>query len=324
MELRMKHYSIRRAFTLIELLVVIAIIAILAAILFPVFAQAKLAAKKISAVSNAKQIVLGAIMYAGDYDDTTVSYYNIARIGGKYISGSPYQYWPGLVSPYIQKAQNGVTGSGGEQALAQDLSKVFFDPGESFTFPTTGAYGNVTSWGISDDYVQYIQPYWSSGYLGPAVNFSAVSSPASVVYFAETWDYLSCAPPYHSPAAADPGYPGSALALSIFDKNGNGIGATHAYNATLDVIATGLPGAGLPKNGAVDTLQAAYNGSYKAKWAGAGYLYSGSSANTGFTPADPMGQNVVGFGDGHVKSMNVGYLDTTPAAWSISGTGQWP
>jgi len=61
---------LRRAFTLIELLVVIAIIAILAAILFPVFAQAKEAAKKTQCVSDAKQTALAAIMYAGDYDDT--------------------------------------------------------------------------------------------------------------------------------------------------------------------------------------------------------------------------------------------------------------
>jgi prepilin-type N-terminal cleavage/methylation domain-containing protein/prepilin-type processing-associated H-X9-DG protein len=59
-----------KAFTLIELLVVIAIIAILAAILFPVFAQAKAAAKSISSVSNGKQIVLATLMYQNDYDDT--------------------------------------------------------------------------------------------------------------------------------------------------------------------------------------------------------------------------------------------------------------
>ena len=59
----------RKAFTLIELLVVIAIIAILAAILFPVFAQAKRAAKQISGVSNARQIGLSTLMYANDYDD---------------------------------------------------------------------------------------------------------------------------------------------------------------------------------------------------------------------------------------------------------------
>jgi|SRR5579862_9024277 len=59
----------KRAFTLIELLVVIAIIAILAAILFPVFAQAKIAAKKTADLSNVKQLVLGALMYNGDTDD---------------------------------------------------------------------------------------------------------------------------------------------------------------------------------------------------------------------------------------------------------------
>jgi len=59
----------RRAFTLIELLVVIAIIAILAAILFPVFAQAKEAAKKTSCVTQVKQIAIANLLYAGDYDD---------------------------------------------------------------------------------------------------------------------------------------------------------------------------------------------------------------------------------------------------------------
>lgn len=58
-----------RGFTLIELLVVIAIIAILAAILFPVFAQAKAAAKRTATISNLKQNVLAVNMYATDYDD---------------------------------------------------------------------------------------------------------------------------------------------------------------------------------------------------------------------------------------------------------------
>ena len=59
-----------RAFTLIELLVVVAIIAILAAILFPVFARAKEAAKKTACLSGAKQLGLAYLMYANDYDDT--------------------------------------------------------------------------------------------------------------------------------------------------------------------------------------------------------------------------------------------------------------
>lgn len=60
----------RRGFTLIELLVVIAIIAILAAILFPVFAQAREAARKTSCLNNVKQIATGYSMYVQDYDET--------------------------------------------------------------------------------------------------------------------------------------------------------------------------------------------------------------------------------------------------------------
>ena len=60
----------RKAFTLIELLVVIAIIAILAAILFPVFAQAKVAAKKTKNLSNTKQLATSTLIYTNDNDDT--------------------------------------------------------------------------------------------------------------------------------------------------------------------------------------------------------------------------------------------------------------
>ncbi|MCS6831601.1 MAG: DUF1559 domain-containing protein, partial [bacterium] len=67
----------RRAFTLIELLVVIAIIAILAAILFPVFSQAREAARKSSCLSNTKQFGTGILMYAQDYDEAIVPWFKI-------------------------------------------------------------------------------------------------------------------------------------------------------------------------------------------------------------------------------------------------------
>ena len=65
----------RRGFTLIELLVVIAIIAILAAILFPVFARAREKARQASCSSNQKQIALGILMYAQDYDEAFPGFY---------------------------------------------------------------------------------------------------------------------------------------------------------------------------------------------------------------------------------------------------------
>jgi prepilin-type N-terminal cleavage/methylation domain-containing protein len=82
--------SPRKGFTLIELLVVIAIIAILAAILFPVFAQARAAARKTSCLSNLKQLGLGFQMYTQDYDET---------FPGIAFGNNPGQGWPWTVFP---------------------------------------------------------------------------------------------------------------------------------------------------------------------------------------------------------------------------------
>jgi prepilin-type N-terminal cleavage/methylation domain-containing protein len=88
-----------RAFTLIELLVVIAIIAILAAILFPVFAQAKQAAKKTAALSNTKQLALAVNMYLGDNDDT----FPEAVSGGCTNQASQTnRIWSALIFPYTK------------------------------------------------------------------------------------------------------------------------------------------------------------------------------------------------------------------------------
>ncbi|MDX2066518.1 MAG: prepilin-type N-terminal cleavage/methylation domain-containing protein [Fimbriimonadaceae bacterium] len=78
-----------RGFTLIELLVVIAIIAILAAILFPVFAQAKAAAKKTAALNNTKQSATGMLLYTGDNDDTFPLMHSIDPITGTYL----HSFW---------------------------------------------------------------------------------------------------------------------------------------------------------------------------------------------------------------------------------------
>src|SRR5580658_6158967 len=100
----MNTRSSRKAFTLIELLVVIAIIAILAAILFPVFAQAKEAAKKTTCLSNTQQLNNAWIMYATDYDDTWVTtgkqYFDPGNAaGGLADGGNPNDFFY-LSQPY--------------------------------------------------------------------------------------------------------------------------------------------------------------------------------------------------------------------------------
>src|SRR5690349_6647142 len=90
----------QRGFTLIELLVVIAIIAILAAILFPVFAQAKQPAKKTAELSNMKQIGLGFIMYASDSDD--VAPFNRVVADPSHWWTANMLNWKDLIYPYIK------------------------------------------------------------------------------------------------------------------------------------------------------------------------------------------------------------------------------
>jgi prepilin-type N-terminal cleavage/methylation domain-containing protein/prepilin-type processing-associated H-X9-DG protein len=87
----------RTAFTLIELLVVIAIIAILAAILFPVFAQAKVAAKKASDLSSVKQINLSALMYSNDYDDIAIGQNNDANNFPIPWNAGSDDHWPNVI-----------------------------------------------------------------------------------------------------------------------------------------------------------------------------------------------------------------------------------
>src|SRR5713101_2176424 len=85
----------RKAFTLIELLVVIAIIAILAAILFPVFAQARAKARQAMCVSNMKELGTAFMLYVQDYDETYPPTDYDVPVLGRYT-------WPTLIDPYVK------------------------------------------------------------------------------------------------------------------------------------------------------------------------------------------------------------------------------
>jgi prepilin-type N-terminal cleavage/methylation domain-containing protein/prepilin-type processing-associated H-X9-DG protein len=123
----MKRFSGRGrsgAFTLIELLVVIAIIAILAAILFPVFAQAREKARSATCQSNLKQITLSWHMYFQDYDETTMPADFISPFTKK---GEAWWFFPhptGPLGPYVKNTQ------------------IFFCPSDSTRMTTDNALGN--------------------------------------------------------------------------------------------------------------------------------------------------------------------------------------
>ncbi|MBS1707284.1 MAG: prepilin-type N-terminal cleavage/methylation domain-containing protein [Armatimonadetes bacterium] len=147
----MKPTSSIRAFTLIELLVVIAIIAILAAILFPVFAQAKVAAKKTQDLSNIKQINLGIMMYSNDYDDLFPRNDYIVPERPSWAAFT----WREASAPYIKSGTPNVSWVNNQPLAMEGIWK---SPSE----PSNGRYGygvhrglmpNQFDWEFGDQYV---------------------------------------------------------------------------------------------------------------------------------------------------------------------------
>jgi prepilin-type N-terminal cleavage/methylation domain-containing protein/prepilin-type processing-associated H-X9-DG protein len=108
----MKTNPSRRAFTLIELLVVVAIIAILAAILFPVFAQAREKARQAACLSNMKQVGTALMMYAQDYDETLPVQPN--EVPKFWLDTAPAN-WCQAVFPYVKSRQVYVCPSAGKE-----------------------------------------------------------------------------------------------------------------------------------------------------------------------------------------------------------------
>jgi len=161
----------RKAFTLIELLVVIAIIAILAAILFPVFAQAKAAAKKSAGTSNSKQLTLAVLMYEGDYDDfvpPSTQWNPQSNPGGDPLGfgNGWFANWGWLAAPYIKNAG------------------IFYDPQAPNT-PKIFNSDTITSTNFPDfgyNYV-YLSP-WNGTHQAP-ISGTLPDQPASTIMMAE-------------------------------------------------------------------------------------------------------------------------------------------
>jgi prepilin-type N-terminal cleavage/methylation domain-containing protein len=156
---------IRKAFTLIELLVVIAIIAILAAILFPVFAQAKVSAKAAVAISDVKQQSLAMIMYAGDADDywSNSCSWNTGNDPLSFGAGAAFSTWTWLINPYEKNQDIDIDPLGPLCVVPAGWPKII---AESFN-PTFGY--NVGA----------LSPYYNA--MTHAISATAVEFPANTV-----------------------------------------------------------------------------------------------------------------------------------------------
>lgn len=178
------NFKTKSGFTLIELLVVIAIIAILAAILFPVFARARENARRSSCQSNLKQLGLGILQYQQDYDEKFPGSARMYSITAN-VTGSPsvFAAWNLVIYPYTKSSQIATCPS--------DSTSNEVDLG--------APYGKVKR---SYSYAEYLlSGAASSG--APGVNSAAVPAPALTVMLGEVQTTNAAIATYNSDAAVD-------------------------------------------------------------------------------------------------------------------------
>jgi prepilin-type N-terminal cleavage/methylation domain-containing protein/prepilin-type processing-associated H-X9-DG protein len=186
-------------FTLIELLVVIAIIAILAAILFPVFAQAKEAAKKTADLSNNKQLLLGCQMYMGDFDDVFPMLRNSKPNWQAVVTSPQTNSGHNMVDPYVKNRSMWL--SPNDSMPRSDAGGVYFSPTDQ-SAATGGGISYVFSYhfdGASRPYAFGLAGWDSTQASGapsasasPSLSGTGIGAPADTIFLIPSyisWSY---------------------------------------------------------------------------------------------------------------------------------------
>jgi len=297
---------ISKAFTLIELLVVIAIIAILAAILFPVFAQAKQAAKKTKAISNMKQGVLASLMYLNDYDDS----YMLSDSGS--VNGPGWGYGPPdtvpfqVMQPYEKNTQFVIDPMDPWQSETQRITDqcrymgcTILNATDTQKSYALGVRSNMGyNFAFFSPWIYQSQP--TGLYIGSgSVNATQVTQPAHTLMFATSiWNRSASGTP---------------------SGGGNWVVQTPCWND-----ATGAPLA--PISGYQNVNGAGKAFSYTTGWNpsptswnvyGGVWPFYAQTSSTAAAGAQ-NGQSVLGYADGHVKTMPISQIAEGCSAY---GTG---
>jgi prepilin-type N-terminal cleavage/methylation domain-containing protein/prepilin-type processing-associated H-X9-DG protein len=304
---------VRRGFTLIELLVVIAIIAILAAILFPVFAQAREKARAITCISNEKQLGLGIYMYIQDNNETYAPGVN------QFGSGSG---WAGQIYPYVKS-----TGA-------------FHCPDDSTPYGTNAQSGhcgglnpqtvcNSSSYALNNDFTfQGSNPAYNGGgngqpqYVPQSYKIGSLVAPAVTILLFETYNSgnYDVSTELQAPSCAvGPGCGGGGtFAWGGGSPAGNGLGFNPTTGSGYAPIA-GFTGTG----GSVNPQYATgyLNGETNVNY---GYNGNGNLLTNWYT--GPLGRHNNGanyvFADSHAKFVMPGYVSPGASATSASAQEQ--